>query len=116
MNNLQSAYPKILLCDCHHKEHLLSVDYDKQTNSVEIGLKLNQYLPWYKRIWIAIKYVFGWKATATDWDDFVLSKTAADEILYVLSDYYDGLENDPSTISLENLKLKTLRRRAEEFN
>lgn len=56
-------------CSCDHPAHLIIFSYDKVENSLENGTKwyehewdvsyrLNYLLPWYKRIWYAIQYVF----------------------------------------------------------
>lgn len=55
-------------CDCHSHEHMIKFDlyvWDKgePTEHVEMGCIyfLNQYRGFFKRLWIAIKYLFNYK-------------------------------------------------------
>lgn len=57
-----------LSCDCYNKEHMV---YLAQDNSSEVGSRdqdhgtcyiytnMNHYLPWYKRVLVGMKYIFG---------------------------------------------------------
>lgn len=48
-------------CACYSLEHLFIMNYDPDYGDIWIDVHLNNY-PWYKRIWIAIQYVFGFKS------------------------------------------------------
>jgi hypothetical protein len=48
-------------CDCHSREHLLQFYHDTEDNSLIVSTHLSHWQPWYKRVWIGIRYVFGGK-------------------------------------------------------
>lgn len=54
-------------CDCQHTDHLLEIELDTEYYRAVgfpdeavllISPVLNHYQPWWRRIWIALKYVF----------------------------------------------------------
>jgi len=55
-------------CACHGDEHTIKFRYDVEDNSLYLNIFLNQYRNIFKRIWTAIKYVFGYKSKYGDWD------------------------------------------------
>lgn len=46
-------------CSCGANEHTLRFAVDKEENVLYTSVFLCQYRPWYSRIIIAIKYIFG---------------------------------------------------------
>ncbi len=66
-------------CDCHSPQHhftlnQLSFVREGWDDQVYIEIHMNQSEPWYKRIWFAIKYVFGYKSRYGNWDSITLAK------------------------------------------
>ena len=66
-------------CECSIKDHLLVAEiFDMGETSKEtmvcIYTQLNQFLPLYKRFWLAIKYIFSADA---GWDTTILSPVNA---------------------------------------
>ena len=57
-------------CQCMGDEHTLKFVSDKE--DIWISMFLNQYRNIFKRIWIAIKYVFGYNCKYGHWDNWVL--------------------------------------------
>lgn len=51
---------ELFVCDCEDISHHFVITYCNDTDepSITAQVKLNAWLPWYKRLWIAIKYVF----------------------------------------------------------
>lgn len=45
-------------CECWTSEHHFHVTYDRVEDEVQVEVMLNHYLPWWKRILEAFKYVF----------------------------------------------------------
>ena len=69
-------------CDCHLDAHSIRVTYVANEESdgwppfYSMHVQMREYLPWYKRVWEAVKYVFierhgGW--------DHVIFETDSDE-------------------------------------
>lgn len=50
-------------CQCESDEHTLRFTLDKEYPEPEIyvSIFLDQYHTWYERVWVAIKYIFGYK-------------------------------------------------------
>lgn len=48
-------------CECENPEHMFRIKAGadgKAYHALEFSVHLNHYLPWYKRVWLALKYVF----------------------------------------------------------
>lgn len=43
---------------------------DEVNGDIYTSVFLNDYYPWYKRTWIALKYIFGYKSKYGHWDCF----------------------------------------------
>lgn len=73
---------KIIICDCSSAEHqmVLRFDDDKDLGRmvyVEIHLVP---LVWYKRLWMGIKYIFGYKCCYGNFEEMILSPKHARQI------------------------------------
>ncbi len=62
-----------LECSCYSPEHRLVFVYDEEENEIYVSVFLSQYRNFFKRIWIGIKYVFGYKCRFGHFDEFILS-------------------------------------------
>jgi hypothetical protein len=60
-------------CECWHPDHNFFVLYDKVEDEVSVQVKLNHWLPWYKRAWVALKYILGVTTKSGDYDEVLLS-------------------------------------------
>lgn len=56
-------------CECHSEEHTFRFQYDTQDGDLYLSTFLNDFDPWYKRVWKATKYVFGYKCKYGHWDN-----------------------------------------------
>ena len=69
-----SSKEDILICQCNSPEHQMFIRYwtdDKpEEKEVYASVHLTMF-PWYKRIWHAIKYVFGHRSIYGDFDEFI---------------------------------------------
>lgn len=45
-------------CACHRPDHLLVFDYDIDDGWCFIYNTSNWRYPWYRRVWLALKYIF----------------------------------------------------------
>lgn len=72
-NNKDSV---IFICACHSFDHqiIFSVfEDDTLPPQVIVTTHLKTYRNIFKRIWVAIKYVFGYKSRYGDWDEFIFN-------------------------------------------
>lgn len=52
---------ELFVCNCNDISHqfvLSTWNFNDGSPELEISIKLNHYLPWYKRIFVAFKYLF----------------------------------------------------------
>ena len=73
---------EIIICDCSSAEHqmVLCFDDDKDLGRmvfVEIHLVP---LVWYKRLWLGIKYIFGYKCCYGNFEEIILSPKHARQV------------------------------------
>lgn len=66
--------PTILICDCHSPEHQILIYKDDEYREVTLCPHIITYRNIFKRILVAIKYVFGYKTKYGAWDSIIISK------------------------------------------
>ena len=53
----------ITICDCHDPHHMMAFYYDEENDpefdELYVETQLNQALPWWKRVIVAVGYVLG---------------------------------------------------------
>ena len=59
-------------CICYSDEHILKFQIDEEEKEIYTTIFLNQYRNVLKRVWIAIKYIFGYKCKYGHWDCWTL--------------------------------------------
>lgn len=82
-------------CECYSPEHTLRIvlTYDENNDEppeVYTEIYLNQPNSFFKRIWIALKYIFGYKSQYGCWDCFNLQAKDTSKLMNIL-DTYDKL-------------------------
>ena len=78
-----NAHTEIEVCNCHNLEHHLIFHFDPDDNYNEfmyVNMNLNHYLPWYKRIGLAIKYIFGYKCQYGHYNEVVLDRKQVEHV------------------------------------
>lgn len=78
---------KILICDCHNLEHQVSFWYDQDDDSLYIEPHLVTHRNFLKRLYIGIKYAFGYKSRYGEFDEIVLSPESQKELMQYLKKY-----------------------------
>ncbi len=87
MNNsiyVKSEPSEFFECQCEHSEHTLRFTYDPEYNELYTEIFLSQYLAWYKRVWAAIKYIFGYKCRGGHFDGWMMNPEDAKRLRNVL--------------------------------
>lgn len=87
-------------CDCVHPDHLMRVDIFQWSDQpvrkgdVELSftLQLSHYLPFHKRVWAAIRYIF--KVVHHDWYTSTIVKFEDIERLKNIIDDYEARTKD----------------------
>ena len=66
-------------CVCHSSDHTLRTVFVESDDdkAFYLEMQLCPYLPWYKRLWIGVRYIFGIKSDCGHWDTFEFNKESA---------------------------------------
>lgn len=81
-----------ILCECRSPEHMITVSQyndgdehdDAHLGHCVIQTSMNHYLPWYRRIWVAMKYVF--KAEYNNYTETIVD---IEKLRIITSELYD---------------------------
>jgi hypothetical protein len=81
-------------CECHSVEHVVRYTfypddalYDPADRLVYVTMFLNQYRSFWKRIWVAIKYVFGYKCKYGHFDCTMVNVDEATNLRNFLNEF-----------------------------
>lgn len=77
-------------CVCSSDEHILRFKLDAcDPDDVELytSVFLNQYHNFFGRLWIAIKYLFGYKCKYGHWDCTMIKLEDANRLIKLLEEY-----------------------------
>jgi len=76
-------------CLCHSNEHTLkfSLDDNEEYPDLYASIFLIHHRNVFKRIWIAIKYVFGYKSSYGHWDEWLLRPEDSVKLRELLEKY-----------------------------
>lgn len=64
---------ELFICDCSSNEHQLIFSYDEDYKCVYVSIHLNPQYRWYRRLWYAIKYLFGYKCKYGNFEEFIFN-------------------------------------------
>ena len=72
-------------CVCGSFQHCFRMVMDAEDGSVWIDVPLNNYLPWYKRAWVALKYILiPGRSRFGDYDSIELQSKDYERIVDIL--------------------------------
>lgn len=79
---------ELFICDCEDLSHQFVITYCNDTDdpSISVSVKLTTWLAWYKRLWVAIKYIF--KPTTCrfgEYDEIILKPSDAERLQVVVN-------------------------------
>jgi len=89
-----------LSCQCTNLGHMtvvalyedLSVDeMSPPYSELHIHSQLSVYMPWWKRVWLAFKYVFGLSSRQAHWDTCMVRDEDLDAIIELVNRHKDNL-------------------------
>ena len=90
--NDQELYYEYLECDCGAPECVLRVVLDRETfpckPEIYLGAQLNPYLPFYRRVWYGLIYIFTGKPQHTNsWVSTILSEDSINKLSKIIVSY-----------------------------
>lgn len=71
---------ELFICDCENVEHQLIFSYFPDDDILYMTVHLVPEYNIFKRIWNAIKYVFGHRSQYGDFDEFIFKKQDANKL------------------------------------
>lgn len=85
---------KYFECDCGYFGHLMRVMPEEFLDDEPAGYMIftqhmSFYLPWYKRLWLAINYVIGRTIDKCQYTDTLLSKEQCQELIDYLEEFVE---------------------------
>ena len=92
--NLRELYVK---CDCHSPEHMFILSYyadDDDWDTLDFAIHLNSWKNIIRRIWTAIKYIFGYKSRYGEWDNVCINPAEAKRIAEFCLSYASEYEDE----------------------
>lgn len=89
-------------CTCEDLEHVTRLTVDKDEKCIFVEYFLAPYLPWYKRIWVSLKYIFTHKCGDLLYADLIWRQDSIEKIKTVFSALEDALEENVDEIKLIN--------------
>ena len=79
---------KFFICECHSLEHQIIFWYDSEDKTLYCDPHLVTHRNFFKRLWVGLKYAFGYKSRYGSWDETMFKP----EDLKRLKDYLNNIE------------------------
>ena len=76
---------EIFICDCHSLEHQVAFWYDEEDKSLYIEPHLVTHINFFKRLWVGLKYAFGYRSRFGEFDEVVLSPESQKKLRDILN-------------------------------
>jgi len=80
-------------CTCMTFDHNVRFEVDNEIGTISISVPLNHWLPWWKRLLLAIKYVFGKTERYGHYDTVQLNPNDYEKIKTILDQSENILNN-----------------------
>lgn len=90
MEEFNKIVRKLFICKCENTEHQIIFSYiiDDNDREVYMDTYLSPEYNIFKRIWLAIKYIFGYTSKYGHFDEFIFKKEDAKELQKIV-DYLE---------------------------
>lgn len=85
-NNVKMEH-ELFVCQCNNTEHQLIFSYfpDDEDREVYVSVHLTPEYSIWRRIWMAIKYIFGYRSCYEHFDEFIFKHSDADKLQKVVN-------------------------------
>lgn len=67
-------------CQCSHFGHVVRLSFDPNDGDIHLEVRLGHVFPWYKRAWLALKYVLGRDVAYGHYDETLLREEDYDRL------------------------------------
>ena len=83
---MEEVINDLFICQCYNTEHQLIFSYfPEEKGDVYVSVHLTPEYRIWKRIWIAIKYIFGYRSRYGHFDEFVFNKADVNKLQKVVN-------------------------------
>ena len=87
-------------CSCQDSQHVTRFSWWRWENDLNdtywdelcIETQLNLVYPWYKRVWLGIKYIFGYQCKYGHWYEATFQKEEVKKLIEVCQEYVENIE------------------------
>jgi hypothetical protein len=87
---------EFFVCACSSDEHTLRFVYDPDTNDMWASVYLDPKR-WYRRLWVALRYVFGYQCRYGAFDCFLFDSKDADRMIATMTRVKEWKKDDQTT-------------------
>lgn len=86
MEESNEAVNELFICQCHNTEHQLIFSYfpEDEDKDVYVSVHLTPEYRLWKRIWMALRYIFGYRSCYGHFDEFIFKKSDAKRLQKVV--------------------------------
>lgn len=86
MEKSNKVVNELFICQCHNTEHQLIFSYfsEDEDKNVYVSVHLIPEYRLWKRIWMAIWYIFGYRSCYGHFDEFIFKKSDAERLQKVV--------------------------------
>lgn len=84
MEESNKSINELFICQCYNPEHQLIFSYFPEDENVYVSVHLIPEYRLWKRIWMAIKYIFGYRSCYGHFDEFIFKKSDAEKLQKVV--------------------------------
>lgn len=81
---------EVFICKCYNTEHQLIFSYFTDEKEVYVSVHLIPEYKIFRRIWKAIKYIFGHRSRYGHFDEFIFKPEDADKLQSIVNFLKDG--------------------------
>lgn len=81
---------EVFICKCYNTEHQLIFSYFTDEKEVYVSVHLIPEYKIFRRIWKAIKYIFGHRSIYGHFDEFIFKPEDADKLQSIVNFLKDG--------------------------
>lgn len=77
----------LFICECNSVEHQIIFSYFEDADSTDVYMTVHlvpEYRIW-KRIWYAIKYIFGYRCKYGHFDEFIFKKEDVNKLQSIVN-------------------------------
>lgn len=78
---------EIFVCKCGNPEHQVILTYypdDVDNRDIYMTIYLRPRYSFFKRTWVAIKYIFGYRSKYGDFDDIIIKQSDSHKLVRIL--------------------------------